>query len=363
MTKRPRIIAMLQLPPPMHGAAAMNERALAALRKTCDVTLLEMRFAKHPRDIARPTIGKLLTAFYLSLRLFFELWRKPDALYINFSPTGGALYRDGIYALMSKLFGVPAILHLHGQGLQASRESRFAGWLQHRAFAGQTAIILGDALRQELTGLDCQSTIIANCLPDEAFEITRSLSGNITPRLLYLSNLFRSKGIDDVLAACAILRQRNIDFALDIAGAEGDISVGDLERLIDTFGLENHCLYHGLVNAGCRAKLLSKANLFVFPTRYPNEAQPLVVLEAMAAGVPVITSSIGALGDIVRDGETGRICQPGNPEMLANRISDALAKTKETQDMANAAQAFCHAHFSKTRFDQDWQRLIGQIVS
>jgi glycosyltransferase involved in cell wall biosynthesis len=363
MTKRPRIIAMLQLPPPMHGAAAMNERALSELRKTCDVTLLEMRFAKHPRDIARPTIGKLLTAFYLSLRLLFELWRKPDALYINFSPTGGAFYRDGIYALMSKLFGVPAILHLHGQGLQAGRESRFAGWLQHRAFAGQTAIILGDALRQELTGLDCQSTIIANYLPDEAFQITRSLCDDTTPRLLYLSNLFRSKGIDDVLAACAILRQRNIDFTLDIAGAEGDVSMGELTQSIHVLSLSNHCHCHGPVDADIRTKLLSNANLFLFPSRYPNEAQPLVVLEAMAAGVPVITSNIGTLVDIVRDGETGRIYQPGRPEILADRISDALAQTKETHDMANAAQAFCRAHFSKTRFEHDLQQLVGQIVS
>ncbi|UKV15535.1 glycosyltransferase family 4 protein [Thalassospiraceae bacterium SW-3-3] len=363
MTKRPRIIAMLQLPPPMHGAAAMNERALAALRKTCDVTLLEMRFTNHPRDIAKLTIGKLVKAFYLSLRLLFELWRKPDALYINFAPSGSAFYRDSIYVLMSKQFGIPAILHLHGQGLQAGRENRFAAWLQHRVFTGQTAIILGDALRHELSGIGCQSAIIANCLPEEAFQIAQPLSGNTTPRLLYLSNLFRSKGINDVLAACAILRQRNTDFALDIAGAEGDISVGELERLVDTFDLENHCLYHGPVDAGCRTKLLSKANLFLFPTRYPNEAQPLVVLEAMAAGVPVITSSIGTLGDIVREGETGRICQPGNPEILANRISDAFTQTKETQDMANAAQASCRAHFSKTRFDHDLQQLIGQIVS
>ena len=363
MTKPPRIIAMLQLPPPMHGAAAMNERALAALRKICDVTLLEMRFAKHPRDIARPTIGKLVTAFYLLLRLLFELWRKPDALYINFAPSGGAFYRDGIYVLISKLFGIPTILHLHGQGLQAGRENRFASWLQHRVFAGQTAIILGDALRHELSGLDCQSTTIANCLPDEAFQITRSRTNDTTPRLLYLSNLFRNKGIDVVLAACAILRQRNIDFALDIAGAEGDISATELVRLIGTFDLENHCQYHGPVDAGFRTKLLSNANLFLFPTRYPNEAQPLVVLEAMAARVPVITSNIGTLGDIVRNGETGRICQPGNPEILADRISNALVQTDETRDMANAAQAFCRTHFSKERFDRDLQQLIVKIVS
>ena len=312
---------------------------------------------------AKPTIGKLVTAFYLSLRLLFDLCRKPDAFYINFAPTGGAFYRDSIYVLMSKLFGIPAILHLHGQGLQAGCKNRLTTWLQHRVFAGQTAIILGDALRHELNGLGCQPTTIANCRPDEAFQITRSLSDGTTPHLLYLSNLFRSKGIDDVLAACAILRQRNIDFTLDIAGAEGDILADELARLIDTFDLENCSHYHGPVDADIRTKLLSNADLFLFPSRYSNEAQPLVVLEAMAAGVPVITSNIGTLGDIVRDGETGRICQPGKPEILADRISDALTQTKETHDMANDAQAFCRTHFSKVRFDHDLQQLIGQIVS
>lgn len=363
MTKPPRIIALVQLPPPMHGAATMNERALVALRKICDVTVLEMRFAKNPRDIARMRLGKLVMALGLWLKLLLALRRKPDALYICFAPTGGAFYRDCLYVMTAKILGIATILHLHGRGLQAGRGHWLTAFLQRHAFAGQTAIILGKALRNEIDGLQCRSKIIANCLPDTAFKINHDPISTTTPRLLYLSNLFRSKGIDDVLAACAILKQRNIDFALDTAGAEGDLSTCELSQLIHNLNLSDHCHYHGPVDADIRTKLLSNANLFLFPSSYPNEAQPLVVLEAMAAGVPIVSSTIGTLVDIVHDGETGRICQPGNPEMLANIVSDALTQPTETHEMARAAKAFCNQHFRANRFEKELQQLIKEIIS
>lgn len=354
---------MVQLPPPIHGAAAMNEQALVALRKTCDVHVLGMRFAKNPRDIARLTLGKLVMALGLWLKLMIALRRKPDALYICFAPMGGAFFRDCLYVMTARIFRVPAVLHLHGRGLRTGRRHRLTTFFQRHAFVGQTAIILGKALRNEIDGLQCQSKIIANCLPDTAFMINHDPVSSTTPRLLYLSNLFRSKGIDDVLAACAILKRRKIDFTLDIAGAEGDVSSCDLSQAIRKLNLSDHCHYHGPVNADIRAKLLSNANIFLFPSRYPNEAQPLVVLEAMAVGVPVITTAIGTLVDVVRDGETGRICQSGNPEMLANIISDALIQTTETREMAKAAKALCKRHFRTDRFAKELQQLISEIVS
>lgn len=363
MTQRARIIAMVQLPPPLHGAALMNAHAITALEQTCDVTLLEMRFAKHPRDIAKFTLGKLALALGLWLRLIVCLMRSPNAFYICFSPSGGAFYRDCLYVVTARIFGVPAIVHLHGRGLANGRRNAVTGWLQRRVFTGQAAIVLGKALLPELDGLDCQTTIIANCLPDAAFTVERHKTDHNTLRLLYLSNLFRAKGIDDVVAACAILKQRGIDFTLDIAGSEGDLSETDLMHMIKQAGISDQVIWHGFANTDARSELHATADLFVFPSRYANEAQPLVVLEAMAAGIPVICSSVGTLGDIIINGKTGRICPTQNPEILTRLIEDAMTNPTQNAAMTKAARTYCKANFGKDRFARELQDLITEIVS
>ena len=68
MTRRARVIAMVQLPPPMHGAAKMNLHAITALAKDFDLHVIEMRFARNLADITRPTIKKLLIALLLAVR-------------------------------------------------------------------------------------------------------------------------------------------------------------------------------------------------------------------------------------------------------------------------------------------------------
>ena len=84
--------------------------------------------------------------------------------------------------------------------------------------------------------------------------------------------------------------------------------------------------------------MFDTSDLFVFPSAYTNEAQPLVVLEAMAAGVPVITSNIATLPEFVRDGETGRLCQPDAPDKLAHTIKQAINSPDQTYAMAQAAR-------------------------
>ncbi|MEQ8390970.1 MAG: glycosyltransferase family 4 protein [Thalassospira sp.] len=363
MTKRAKIIAMVQLPPPMHGAAKMNQHAVEALSQDFDLHLIEMRFATDLSDIARFSLRKLSIAIWLLLRL---IWALPGsrALYICFAPSGGAYYRDCLYVLMAKMFDVPAILHLHGQGLPKMRQSRLGRWLQNHVLAKQTVILLGETLRPEVDGLACNIAIIPNCLDDTAFSTAPSNDWHPqkSVQILWLSNLFRAKGIETLIAVCALLRDQGMPCDLTIAGSVGDMNEADIKALLIDFAMTDTARYIGAVSQSDRKAAFDQADLFVLPSHYANEAQPLVVLEAMAAGIPVITSNIATLPEFVRDGETGRLCPPENPAALANAIRDAVGSPTQTTKMREAAYRLCQDQFRCDQFARSLSNLVFDVI-
>ncbi|WP_417805892.1 glycosyltransferase [Thalassospira lucentensis] len=359
---KPNCIAMVQLPPPMHGAAAMNQHAVDALAQCTELTVLEMRFGKDLGNIAKFSLRKVATAMGLWVRLARHLPRA-NVLYICFAPSGTAFYRDCLYVLTAKLFGVPAILHLHGRGLANLRQNRLIARLQRLVFADQTAIVLGARLLPELESLSCDKLIIPNALPAAAFTVQTMAKCPLhhPVRLFYLSNLFRAKGIETLIKATAAVINNGIAVTLDIAGAPGDISAQELQLTLHDHGIADIATYHGPVNADQRMALFNAVDLFVFPSNYPNEAQPLVVLEAMAAGVPVITSNIATLPEFVRAGETGWLCQPDAPNDLAKTITEAINTPDQTDTMAKAARRMCETDFTLDRFTRDIYDVIDKI--
>ncbi|KJE34429.1 hypothetical protein UF64_15270 [Thalassospira sp. HJ] len=363
MTDRPKIIAMVQLPPPMHGAAKMNQFAIEALAKDFDLHVIEMRFVRTLSDVNRFSLRKVGLGLWLLIRLTWAL-PQANALYICFAPTGFAYYRDCLYMLMARMFRVTAVLHLHGRGLPNMRRSKWSALFQKLVFKNQTVILLGESLCSEIDGLNCKSAIIRNCLNDEDFRTLpiKPWTPHDPVRLLWLSNLFHAKGIETLLAACAILRGRDIVFTLNIAGAAGDVNDVDLDLMLGRYQVKTATNCLGPVSESQKRVVFEEADLFIFPSHYANEAQPLVVLEAMAANVPVITSDIATLPEFVRDGETGQLCSPKDPEGLANAIIEAINSPDETTRMRDAAYLMCQEDFSNAQFASRLTGLFRSIL-
>lgn len=360
---RPRIVAMVQLPPPMHGAAMMNRHALDAMARIADLNVIEMRFSRQVSDLARPSWRKAVLACWLLVKLLLALPRC-DVFYICFAPTGAAYYRDCCYVLIARLFRVSAILHLHGRGLPAMRQGPWRRWLQKHVFAGQTVILLGKALLQEVSGLQCTCAIIANALPDAAFAPLDQAPWRPSDpvRILWLSNLFAAKGIETVIAACARLKDRAMDCRLTIAGAAGDVTRSDLDAMLEKYGMTDAATCLGPVTAARRQALLAEHDIFVLPSNYANEAQPLAVIEAMAAGLPVITSDIATLPEFVIPGQTGRSCTPDDADALAQAITDAVTAPAGTTRLRDNAWYLCNRKFRLERFRADITALIARTA-
>lgn len=183
-------------------------------------------------------------------------------------------------------------------------------------------------------------------------------------RMVFLSNLLESKGILDLLEALALLKQRGCRVVCDVVGAEtAEISWTRLQEEIGKRHLEDMVNYLGALYGEAKARELEKAQLFVFPTYYPNECFPLVLLEAMAHGLPCISTNEGAIPDIIDDGKTGLIAEKHNPQDLADKIVLLLNDVTLRKQMGEWGRKKYQQEYTLQRFEQRFVECMNSILS
>jgi len=156
------------------------------------------------------------------------------------------------------------------------------------------------------------------------------------PLVLTVARLDAQKGITHLLDAAA--RVPNAIFA--IAGDGPDRT--SLEAHASSLGITDRVRFLG--HRRDVPALLAAADLFVLPSLY--EGLPLAVLEAMAAGVPVVATAIGGTSEIVRDGETGTLVPPADGAALATAVAQALSDRDRATRLASAARVLVQREYS-----------------
>ena len=179
-------------------------------------------------------------------------------------------------------------------------------------------------------------------------------------RLLYLGGMIASKGYGDVLDAAARLRDRGTPAHVRFAGrwASADDEAA-FRRRIDALGLVDTVEVLGPVADRDRVgALLLDADLLVFPTTYPTEAQPLVVLEAFAAGTPVVVTRHAGLPEMVEDGRQGTFTAPHDADALADAVTRALA---DWRTLSEGARARFEAVYGPAAVRRQWLALLDRL--
>ncbi len=254
----------------------------------------------------------------------FRLLRKmlgfrPTLVYFTLSVTGGAFYRDALFALIIKCFPAKIIYHLHGKGLaEDCRKSTFKKTLLKRIFNNEHVIILGNSLRSD----------IADMYKGEPFVLPNGIA--ITPHepriaadmpvFLYLSNLIISKGIGIFLECLLTLYQKGIKFQAIIAGASFDMTVEDARRFVTDHNLTQQVTVTGPLYGEAKQQAIASSNILVLPTWYKNEAAPLAILEAMQAELAVISTDNGAIGEIVDNEVTGFVVPQKDSKAIVEKM-------------------------------------------
>jgi glycosyltransferase involved in cell wall biosynthesis len=345
----------MQLPPPVHGAALVNQTVANSevLAAHFELDVVPLAFAGSFKDLERPSLRKLARMFGISARLAYSLVaRRPDAVYFTLTPTRSAFYRDCLFIALMKLAGVPRIYHLHGKGIRARLSSTWERLLYTWAFRDAWVIHLSERLVADIGELVPRDhvMIVPNGIAERKTPARAQRSGS--PRLLFLSNMIESKGPLVLVEALGQLAARGVAFEATFAGAVGsDEFLDRFTATIRRLDLQRRVRYIGPAYNEQKYVLFDEHDIFVFPTL--NDAFPLVALEAMQAGMPVVTTDEGALSEIVEDGATGLLVPRRDPAALAERLAALIADASMQRQMGTRAQARQQQRYTLAAFEQN----------
>lgn len=172
-------------------------------------------------------------------------------------------------------------------------------------------------------------------------------SNSSTPsKILFVGRLSNEKGLNVLLDSLAILKSENLDFMLTILG-DGP-SREKLEQQTKELKLNDYVIFKGFVDQSTIREDLNNSDLFILPSF--AEGIPVSLMEAMAIGVPVITTYVGGISELVIDNKTGLLCYPSDPSGLA----DSIRKYLNDQERIESIVKHARQHI-ETEFDIDNQ--------
>lgn len=292
MTLKASLICFVgPLPPPVHGFSEINKRMLAVLRSWHQVRAFDMASRGN-------ALGFLLVWWRFVLCI---LRNKPNALYLALSG-GSRQWVDLLFVLVARWRGVPIYIHHHSFSY-LSQEHR-SNMMQLGVLRDAVHIVLCDYMGEKIVQLygigSNKIRVLSNAAFLEEILVPDRESALSTPlRVGFLSNITEEKGIFEFFSVLSKAGSYGLSLQGLIAGPV-DPSV---KMQFDRFLASNSNVKHlGPVYGANKASFFANVDVLFFPTRYPNEAQPVTILEALGHGVPVITFARGCIESMVPDG-------------------------------------------------------------
>lgn len=337
------------LPPPVHGQSLVNASVARAATELggagrveiCDIGPGANKFGLqyHLTRVSRVlgAAARLLRGGRRPGRRFYTVFESGFGVGYNFLLVG-----------LARLLGHDVVLHHHTSEHAFVRQGRFA-LLQKLMGPRGLNVALSEEMAENLRILypDMPPIMVSHnachiAPPDDLAPRAPRDGGKL--RVGFLSNLCREKGLDVVLDVAGKCRARGLDVTFVFAGptvgeeaasmlAEGREKLGDMIEAI------------GRVDKKAKEDFFRSIDVFLFPTRYRYEAQPLVLLEAMSFGLRPVTTNCGFVAELV--GRYGAVFEPD--EYLSEMMADELQRLVEAPQSVRTSADDVRGHFMRLR--------------
>jgi glycosyltransferase involved in cell wall biosynthesis len=290
------IVVAGPLPPPVHGAALITKRAADTLRTAG----FQCAFGDTSPGDAPSRWRHHFNRARAYARCGRTILRHPEASVLYLSLSGGyGLFYDLMVVVLARWLGKTIAFHHHSFAYLTKRSAILAS-IVRMAGADQVHIALCPRMAttlSELYGKHLGTAVISNLAFVDLPAVELRSCERTFSSIGYLSNISLEKGIDRFLDLMARLRESGSDLTARIAGPCADLKIEHYikRRANEIGGIE----YVGPVYDDAKIRFLSSIDVLVFPTRYVNEAQPVVIYEAQMAGIIVAASNRGCIANMV----------------------------------------------------------------
>jgi len=364
MPPKIRILVCGVLPPPYFGHSKMYEMLMASsFSRDFDTHFLNMHFWSYQTDkkVTLRKVGKMLKYYFQYLGQILSF--RPKYILYNISFYKMPFLKDLFFCGTGILLRRKIVFHDFGQyvselhaALPSWQKAALRWMLRHSA----ASIVMGECVKKVYDGLmSPEKLFVVPGVVEDTKELNVPPREKHGPTILYFSYMSESKGIFVAFEAASRLLQKQPGIRMIFGGPlENERVTEGLKALQDQFpgGVE----YLGYVeDVGERTRIFRGADVFIFPTL--RDVFGLVLLHAMAEGLPVVASAEGCVPEIVQDGKTGFLVPKGDAASLTEKILQLLDSPQRRQEMGFAARARFVDHYDLPEFEQRMRRTFLEI--
>jgi len=289
------------------------------------------------------------------------LIKKRNIAIVQVSPSfiPAPLVRDSVYLFIAKIFQKKTITFIRGWSLEFEHKvtpnPRYFKYVFNLYKSSDAILVLAHKFKHTLVELGFASNKIS---------VTRTMfmqkdiqkdrvCANEPLKFIFIGRLSFQKGIIDIIDAIKVLNDKGVTVSVDLFGhyADEDIKL-EAKTKIKTYGLQNQVKINNFIAGDDKYKKLSEADVFLFPTY--NEGCPNSIIEALASGLFIISTPVGAIDEMVLNEENGIIIPVKSPIELARKIQWCINNKSRVREIGQS-----NASYASINFEQDV--IVAQI--
>ncbi len=190
--------------------------------------------------------------------------------------------------------------------------------------------------------------------PEDKAKVKQELGfSNKEFNILSVGRLYARKGLFTLIKSVSIVAKKYRNVKLIISGKGQSNEMKKLVDYAEKLGIHSNILFTGYFPDAKLPKLYQAADIFAFSTFYEN--LPFAVLEALSSRLPVVTTNVGGIPEMIEDGKNGFLVPPANSAALSDRILYLIENPMEASEMANKARETVENRF-------DWRLIVKKVL-
>lgn len=269
----------------------------------------------------------------------------------------GTEKRKRIFARITKFFGKKLIIHLHSSDPQKSINGKYKDLYNFSLYHADKILVLSYTWKEE---------VLKNFhLPKDKIEILYNPCPKVEPSqieerenyILFAGTLIIRKGYKDLINAFALISEKHPSWRLKLAG-NGNIEEG--KCLIKELGIENKVDFLGWVNGKEKDEVFRHSSIYCLPSY--SEGFPMGVLDAWAYHLPVVTTPVGGLPDIVKDGVNSMIFTPGNIKELSEKLDRLISDKHLYKQISKESERLSETKFNISNINLKLEQIYKSLV-
>ena len=247
--------------------------------------------------------------------------------------------RSALFISLAKFFKRKVVIHIHGGGFKEYYEKN-TSFVHKNLLKCDTIIALTEYWKEFFEGLGFENVIVVPNIVDSPI-IQEKKYHDDKVHILYLGLITKAKGIYDLLD---VINEHKVEFDGKITlhiGGNGE--TGKLQEIIAQKALSSIVKFEGWVGGKKKIELLNNADIFILPSY--TEGLPISILEAMSYKLPVISTPVGGIPEVIEDGKNGILFTPGDKEALYQAIDKLHTDKIQRKSMGELSYSKVQSYF------------------